>query len=113
MAQSNETLRNATTAWARSLNAELADLAKGQYKNFQAALFDPDWASLINDYVASGGDAGDVIEPSDGFHPSQLGNELFADQLWQWLEKDFPVAIGEENPHAAEILSLFPGQGGF
>lgn len=116
---SNETLRNATTDWAHSLNAVYrkiqSETRKGPsiFKNFEFAFFDPDWAQLINQYVQSGGNAGDCIEPSDGFHPSQTGNELFASQLWSFFENEFPAAIGEVNPHNDDIQNIFGDQGGF
>lgn len=82
------------------------------YDNFEMKFFNPDWGAYIQEYVAAGGDAVDVIEPSDGFHPSQTGNELFATMLWKWLETDFPESIGEINPNNDAILKKFPGQGG-
>ena len=83
------------------------------FDNFKLNFFDPDWKGLIAEYVAAGGKASDVIEPSDGFHPSQKGNELLADQVWNFLETEFPESIGDVNPHNEEILAKFPGQGGF
>ena len=111
---SNATLRNETSAWARSLNTVYEEIVKEEkYNNFELNFFAPDWKGLISQYVASGGKASDVIEPSDGFHPSQKGNELLADQVWNFLEKDFPQSIGDVNPHNDKILAMFPGQGGF
>jgi acyloxyacyl hydrolase len=110
---SNETLRNETTTWAKGLNDVYRDiLQKEKYQHFTMNYFNPDFAAVIEQYVAAGGDAGDVIEPSDGFHPSQTGNELFSAQLWNWLEQEFPQALGAENPNNNEIMKLFPGQGG-
>jgi acyloxyacyl hydrolase len=110
---SNETMRNATTDWRNSLNKEYENIiATQQYDNFKMNFFNPDWRAYIDEYVADGGDAGDCIEPSDGFHPSQTGNELFSKYLWAWLENNFPAAIGDINPSNAEILKTFPGQGG-
>ena len=115
----NETLRNATTDWAQSLNSvyqKIVAEASGKnspFKHFDLGFFDPDWGSLINSYVANGGDAADCIEPSDGFHPSQKGNELFAEQLWNFLESEFPAAIGPVNPHNNAISAKFGDQGGF
>ena len=115
----NETLRNVTSAWAASLNAQYVDIVKekppGSYSNIGAIKFyNPDFGALIDKYVSQyGGEGSDLIEPSDGFHPSQVGNELLADELWTWLEAEFPEAIGEVNPHNAEIESMFGDQGGF
>ena len=115
----NETLRNATTAWAHTLNAVYTKLEAeaaspaSPWRNFDMKFFDPDWAGLIAQYVARGGDAADCIEPSDGFHPSQTGNEAFAMQLWSFLETEFPAAIGEVNAHNAAIEKRFGDQGGY
>ena len=115
----NETLRNATTAWAHTLNAVYSKLeseaasSASPWHNFDLKFFDPDWAGLIAKYVARGGEATDCIEPSDGFHPSQTGNELFASQLWSFLETEFPAAIGEVNVHNAAIEQRFGDQGGY
>jgi hypothetical protein len=49
----------------------------------------------------------DLIEKSDGFHPSQAGNALFATQFFAWLESEHPEALGPVNPHNAEIDALF------
>jgi acyloxyacyl hydrolase len=112
----NETLRNATTAWAQSLNAQyevILNTAATDFPNLKLHYVDPQWGVMINKYVASGGKASDLIEPSDGFHPSQLGNELLAGLLWEYLEQHFPEAIGRVNPFNAEIMQKFGDQGGF
>jgi acyloxyacyl hydrolase len=51
-----------------------------------------------------------TTEPTDGFHPSQAGNALFAQKFWQWLEAEHPEALGPVNPHNDEIARLFPDQ---
>ena len=61
----------------------------------------------------TGNDPRDLIEPSDGFHPSQLANALLARQLWDFVVKTYPQAVGPENPNNAEIERLFGNQGGF
>jgi acyloxyacyl hydrolase len=49
----------------------------------------------------------DLIEPADGFHPSQTGNALFAQKFFQFLEQEHPEAIGPINPYNAEIDAMF------
>lgn len=55
----------------------------------------------------------DLIEPIDGFHPSQLANSLLADYLYEWLEQNHPDALGPINPYNNEIDRLFGDQGGY
>ena len=47
-------------------------------------------------------------EPTDGFHPSQAGNALFAQKFFEWLDVNHPEALGPVNPHNDEINQLFP-----
>lgn len=70
---SNATFRNVTTAWAQSLNEVQRQVAaNASFVNFEVAFYNPDFRELIEDYVsATGGLASDLIEPSDGFHPSR------------------------------------------
>lgn len=55
----------------------------------------------------------DIIDPVDGFHPSQTGMQLFAKHLWEFLEQAHPHFLGEENPNNAEIERIFGDQGGY
>jgi lysophospholipase L1-like esterase len=70
---SNATFRNVTTAWAQSLNEVQRQVAaNASFVNFEVAFYNPDFQEIIEDYVsATGGLASDLIEPSDGFHPSR------------------------------------------
>jgi len=68
---------------------------------------------LRNYTLQYGAPATDLIEPSDGFHPSQVGNELLAQEIWQWLEAKFPESIGSVNPFNEEIKRIFGDQGGY
>ena len=47
-------------------------------------------------------------EPTDGFHPSQAGNALFAQKFFQYLEENHPETLGPVNPFNAEIDAMFP-----
>ena len=62
--------------------------------------------------VAEGRDAGLLIEPTDGFHPSQTANTLLAENLWQAMADGFPQALGDINPHNQDIMDKFGDQGG-
>jgi acyloxyacyl hydrolase len=52
----------------------------------------------------------DLIEPADGFHPSQTGNAIFGSKFTQFLETEYPDALGPINPHNEEIDRLFFNQ---
>ena len=83
------------------------------FENFTLIHYDPDWVGLIDEYVATtGGEPSDIIEPADGFHPNQLGNMLLAEEMWDFLESNYPEALGDVNPHNDEISRRFGDQGG-
>jgi acyloxyacyl hydrolase len=117
----NETWRNATSERAAQLSAVYAkieaeekDNSTRTYKNFEFIYHSVDWRGYIDNYVAKGGGrkASDLIEPIDGFHPSQAGNMLMAGSIFEWLEQNHPEALGPINPHNKEIAALFGEQGG-
>mmetsp|Transcript_4922 Transcript_4922/g.8028 ORF Transcript_4922/g.8028 Transcript_4922/m.8028 type:complete len:160 (-) Transcript_4922:213-692(-) len=114
---SNETLRNITSEWAFSLNKQYQEIMQSSsesYGNFKLGYFQPDWFGMLRNYTLQyGAPATDLIEPSDGFHPSQVGNELLAQEIWQWLEAKFPESIGSVNPFNEEIKRIFGDQGGY
>ena len=110
---SNSTWRDATTAHAEQLNSVYQDIAASQnFSNFTFIFHQPDWKTYIADYVAGGGEAADLIEPIDGFHPSQAGNQYLASALWDFLLENHPEALGPINPHNEEIARRFGDQGG-
>jgi len=63
--------------------------------------------------VAAGGVAFDLIEPADGFHPSQTGNMVLAEKLWADLSTNKPDWIPKQNPNNAAIKARFGDQGGY
>ena len=68
---------------------------------------DPNWDTYVSQYVAQGGRARDLIEPVDGFHPSQTGNQLMAKAVWEYLEANHPEALGGVNAQNAAIRAKF------
>jgi len=111
----NETWRNFTSARARELNAVSASLANATakvYRSFDLHYFDFDFQPILDKWVAAGHDAGELIEPSDGFHPSQVGHMLQAETFYNGLLAKLPDAIGPVNPNNAAILKQFGNQGG-
>ena len=49
-----------------------------------------------------------LIEPVDGFHPSQYSHRLIAKVIWDWLERVYPDYIGQFNPNNPLISKNFP-----
>lgn len=111
---SNSTIRDASTAQAEEYNVVYNEIiANNTYQNFDLHYFYPDYAAIIANWTASGGDPHVLIEPVDGFHPSQTGNMLLAGAMWQFLSENVPEALGEVNPNNGEIQLQFGDQGGY
>lgn len=55
----------------------------------------------------------DIIEPVDGFHPSQVGQQLLAGVIWTDLQMNKPQWLPSVNPYNADIQALFGDQGGY
>jgi len=110
----NETVRNLTSARAAELTAVYSKIiSEHNYNNFKMGFFDLDWWTMINKWVKMGHQKSDLIEPTDGFHPSQTANALLAEMLWEYLENSFPEAIGNVNPYNDQIQKIFGDQGGY
>lgn len=111
----NTTVRDLTwSEHANLLNAVYPKIiSERSYTNFEMFYVPPDFQRIIDAWLAMGGHARDLIEPVDGFHPSQTGNVLLAQQIWADLKANFSQAIGPENPNNAQIQAIFGDQGGF
>lgn len=112
----NATVRNMTSDHAQLLNTVYGKIIREH--NFTTFdMFYVDTFSLLNkawrDWVASGHRARDLIEPTDGFHPSQTANALLAGTLWANISAGFPQAIGRVNPFNDAIIAKFGDQGGY
>lgn len=112
---SNETTRNNTSAQAAALNQVYAQIkSSGQtWKNFEWDWFEFPAPEIIANYTAAGGNAADLIEPVDGFHPSQIFHSLMADFFWGELLSEHSDWLGPVNPNNALITELFGDQGGY
>jgi len=109
---SNETVRRETTVWSNQLNHVYQNISNHQdFKNFKFIFYSPNWVDIFNDYMKAGYPLTNLIEPSDGFHPSQAGNAVFAQKFFEFLETEHPEALGPVNPHNAEIDALFFNNG--
>ena len=100
----NATVRNMTTAHANLLSAELPKVVSetsGQLVNSRIFSI-VDWISAISDAPYP---KWELIEPVDGFHPSQLGNFLLAQYFYN-KTRDAGM-LPAENPNNGEIAELF------
>jgi acyloxyacyl hydrolase len=110
---SNSTARDLTTAHANELNAVMPEIVAEQtYSNFKMYYLNESFNDAVQEWIDSGHSAVDLIEPVDGFHPSQTGIALLSDKVWQWMQQYYPEIIGPVNPHNEAIKALFGDQGG-
>merc|ERR1712137_1128076 len=111
---SNATVRALTSIRARQLsNVYPKIIAENTFNNFEMAYYPFPLPEAMDVWTAMGGQVWQLIEPSDGFHPSQQANALIGQILFDKLSKEHPSAVGAVNPHNDEIKSLFPDQGGY
>jgi lysophospholipase L1-like esterase len=107
---SNATTRAATTQRAKELDQVYQKIVDSQtFKSFKYIYFQPDWHAMFDQFAQTyGTDAlPRMIEAADGFHPSQTGNAVFAQEFFKFLEQSHPDAIGPINPHNDEIKQMF------
>lgn len=105
---SDREVRLNTTKISNSLNDVYQNISDTMtFKNFEFIFYNPRWAEMFSDYQQAGYDLKNLIEPADGFHPSQAGNALFAQQFFLWMETEHPEVLGDVNPHNAEIDAMF------
>jgi len=110
----NETIRDITTNHAAKLNQVYRDVfSTYKAKNFDCAYYDFPAQPIWDAWVAEGNDPYLLIEPTDGFHPSQIFHAKLGDYLWNTIEKDHPDWLGKENPNNDRIQQLFGNQGGY
>lgn len=60
-----------------------------------------------------GGQDWEVIEPVDGFHPSQVGQYLSAQFLYDLITTNHTNILGGKNPNNQKIAEVFGDQGGY
>eukprot|EP00049_Salpingoeca_infusionum_P003096 m.63437 g.63437 ORF g.63437 m.63437 type:complete len:322 (-) comp11949_c0_seq2:272-1237(-) len=111
---SNATIRNMTTDQANLLSDVLRNITlQNTYKNFDLHFFPNPILNAVKQWVANGGEAWQLIEPVDGFHPTQIAQPLITDQFWQYLEANYSHLIPPVNPNNAKIEEIFGDQGGY
>jgi acyloxyacyl hydrolase len=110
----DEYWRNQTSERAANLTAQYSVIMSNYtFKNFDMYQLQVDWFTLIGNYTRAGYDPMNLIEPVDGFHPSQAGNQLLAQVIWDDIADNMPSWLPTLNPHNWEIAALFGDQGGY
>uniref|UniRef100_A0A8C0GA20 Acyloxyacyl hydrolase n=1 Tax=Chelonoidis abingdonii TaxID=106734 RepID=A0A8C0GA20_CHEAB len=70
---SNETLRNLTSERALQLSNVLKEIARSEmFANFDIFYMDFPLGKIVDEWHKLGGESWQLIEPADGFHPSQV-----------------------------------------
>jgi len=111
---SNETIRNFTQERANNLTAMYPIIvAEQNYTHFDIDWMPFPFSTIIGIWQAEGGQAWELIEPIDGFHPNQIANYLEAEILWNFLMANHSDWLGYPNPQNDEIQSTFGDQGGY
>eukprot|EP00047_Mylnosiga_fluctuans_P002903 m.226476 g.226476 ORF g.226476 m.226476 type:complete len:702 (+) comp11429_c0_seq1:244-2349(+) len=110
---SNATLRNITTERAQNLSSVLNKLSQTEkFANFDLYYTENPLGPAIEQWVAQGGQAWQLIEPVDGFHPGQLAQPLIVDVVYKWVAANHPELLPPLNPNNAAISKIFGDQGG-
>ncbi|GAM20502.1 hypothetical protein SAMD00019534_036770 [Acytostelium subglobosum LB1] len=111
---SNETVRDLTTARAVELSAVYPEIIKNYtYTHFDMQYYEFPFPEINAIWTAEGGQTWQLIEPCDGFHPNQIANYLMSGVYWNWLMEDHPEWLGDINPNNDLIASMFGDQGGY
>lgn len=109
----NETLRNLTSERALQLSNVLKEITRTQkFANFDVFYMDFPLKQTAEEWHRMGGEPWQLIEPVDGFHPSQIAAALGTSVTWQKALREWPQVLGKENPFNDQIEAIFKDQGG-
>ena len=109
-----EIWRNRTAVRAKELSDMLrAVVVNNTFTNIKVHYMDFPLDAVIQRWKSMGGQDWQLIQPVDGFHPSQEAVALFTDIFWEQLKKEAPDFIPPINPHNEEIIKRFKDQGGY
>uniref|UniRef100_A0A8B9DL79 Acyloxyacyl hydrolase n=1 Tax=Anser cygnoides TaxID=8845 RepID=A0A8B9DL79_ANSCY len=109
----NETLRNLTSERALQLSNVLKEIARSEkFGNFDVFYMDFPLRQTAEEWRKMGGEPWQLIEPVDGFHPSQIAAALGTSITWQKALHEWPQVLGKENPFNDQIEAIFKDQGG-
>merc|ERR1711879_160457 len=108
--QTNATLRELHSERARELSQSAKAVVRDfpKWENFGVEYYDFDLAKMSDMWIKRGGkNVQDIIDPFDGFHPSQVGMSMQAEYMWEELLQDREDIIGRKNPNNQVIEELF------
>ncbi|NWZ28059.1 AOAH hydrolase, partial [Asarcornis scutulata] len=109
----NKTLRNLTSERALQLSDVLKEIARSEkFANFDVFYMDFPLRQTAEEWRKMGGEPWQLIEPVDGFHPSQIAAALGTSITWQKALHEWPQVLGKENPFNDQIEAIFKDQGG-
>lgn len=108
-----EAVRNATSLRAFELSQQLDDIVNdpsltSTWPNLDLIYLPFPIEPILNWIESKGENPAILIEPVDGFHPSQYSHRLIAKVLWSWIEIKDPNFLGQFNPNNPKIHSTFP-----
>ncbi len=112
----NSTVRDYTTRRAADLSNVYPQLvAQRKWKNFEAHYVPT--MQLMNDivqqFVRAGRDPAELIERTDGFHPSTTAQRMLAEGVWSYIQTNLTSINIPVNPYNSEIEKVFGNQGGY
>jgi len=104
--------RNQTSLRAFELNQVYQDLiANNTFNNFKMYYFDCPLEEVISIWKGKGQPVYELIEPVDGFHPTQIANAITTQVMFQYYEQY--NMLPPINPNNNQIEKLFGNQGGY
>jgi len=106
--------RNATTERAMELNEVYKQIIQNNtFTNFDMTYFDCPMHQVVAIWENNGGQAWQIIEPVDGFHPNQIAEALLTEVMWGNIAANFSHLLPPINPNNAKITQVFGQQGGY
>jgi acyloxyacyl hydrolase len=84
-----------------------------KFKNFDMIYYDFPFDQVIQQWVNSGGEPWQLLEPIDGFHVNQYAHGIIGETIWAFFEKNLPDWLGPVNENNDLIAKLFGDQGGY
>ncbi|GAB0184232.1 acyloxyacyl hydrolase [Grus japonensis] len=98
---------------ALQLSNVLKEIARSEkFANFDIFYMDFPLRQTAEEWRKMGGEPWQLIEPVDGFHPSQIAAALGTSITWQKALREWPQVLGKENPFNDQIEAIFKDQGG-